>query len=78
MDGPKVVKCREEALFHKLIDIAIYTSFMVVIKPAWKNLEFEESIEGILSNYYDTPARREDYIVVTKSKRFPFVFCSMR
>ena len=88
MDGPKldakfykeIVKSWEMAMLHTLIDIGS-CSFHVahgnlksgINKNSWKT---KESMKGVFYVLHDTPARREDYIGVTKSVTLPLYFCA--
>ena len=90
MDGQKVnvklyeeiVKSREKATFHTLIDIGSCSVHVVhgslktgIGKNSWKIME---TMKGAFYVLRDTSARREDYTTVTKSTTFPLYFCAAR
>ena len=91
MDGPKVnlkfhrdiLEKRSEDLFHSLIDIgtcslhsvhgAVQTG--VEKKTSWG---IKKVLKGGFQILHNTPARRDDFVAVTGSTKYPLYFCATR
>lgn len=90
MDGPNVnlrfyedlKKKRNDNLFHTLVDIGTCSLHSVhgavksgIEKTSWN---IKETLKGAFYLLHDSPARREDFEVVTMSNKYPLYFCATR
>ena len=41
-------------------------------------METENDMEGPFQTLHDTPARREDYVSITESTKYPLFLCATR
>ena len=90
MDGPRVnhnflrslKRDWEDELIHKLIDIG--TCNLHIVSGAFKTgaekseWNIHKTLKGAYQIFHDSPARRDDYTVVTKSLTFPKFFSATR
>ena len=92
MDGPntnwKFIKSLKryglENEQHQLIYIYIGSCLLHIIHEAFKagvgstNWELKKVLKGTFTLLRDSPARRDDYVSLTRSNTFPLLFCVTR